>query len=55
MFIRTYDFSTLYTILPHDKAKKKSTLVSGNAGDEKNLLLGGHNFIFLINLTEFFK
>ena len=28
------------------KAKDKNTLVSGNAGDEKNRHLGGGNFIF---------
>ena len=27
------------------KAKKKNTLVSGNAGDEKNLHPGGRKFI----------
>ena len=34
--------------------KTKKTLVSRNAGDQKNLLLGGCNF-FLINLIEFFN
>ena len=32
------------------KAKKKITLASGNASDEKNLRPGGRNFFFLINL-----
>ena len=37
-------------------AKKKNTLVSGNASDEKNLHLGSYKlFFFLINLNEFFK
>ena len=29
-----------------NQAKKKNTLVSGNAGDEKNLHPGGRKFIF---------
>ena len=37
------------------KAKKKNTLVSGNAGDEKNLHPCGFTFVLLINVTEFFK
>ena len=37
------------------KAKKKNTLVSGNAGDEGKLHPGARKFIFLINLIEFFK
>ena len=37
------------------KAKKKNTLVSGNAGDEKNLHPSGFTFVFLINVIEFFK
>ena len=37
----------------YDKAKKNT--VSINADDEKNLHSGGRKFIFLINLTEFFK
>ena len=28
------------------QAKKKNTLVSGNAGDQKNLHLGGRKYIF---------
>ena len=34
---------------------KKKVLVSRNAGDEKNLHLGGRKFISLINLIEIFK
>ena len=37
------------------KAKNKNTLVSGNAGDEKNPHPGDRKFIFLTNLFEFFK
>ena len=33
---------------------EKNTLVSGNAGNEKNLHLGCHNF-FLINSIQFLK
>ena len=29
------------------QAKKTNTLVSGNAGDEKDLHLGGRKFVFL--------
>ena len=36
------------------KAKKKNTLVSGNAGDEKNLHPGGRKFIFLIDFLDIF-
>ena len=32
---------------------KKKILVSGNAGDEKNLYPGGRKLFFLINLTDF--
>ena len=35
--------------------QKNYDLVSGNAGDEKNLDPGGHKKPFLINLVEFFK
>ena len=35
------------------KAKKQNSLVSGNAGDEKNLHPAGHKFIFLTNLVQF--
>ena len=31
-------------------AKKRNTLVSGNAGDEKNVHPGGREFTFLVNL-----
>ena len=34
---------------------KIKILVSGNAGDEKNLHPGGRRFVFLTNLSEFFK
>ena len=36
------------------KVKKKNMLVSGNAGDKKNLHPGSHKFIFLTNLIEAF-
>ena len=37
-------------------SQKSNTLVSGNAGEEKNLHPGGHNFFFfLISLIEFLK
>ena len=32
---------------------EKKILVSGNAGDEKNLYPGGRKLFFLINLTDF--
>ena len=42
--------------LPSCYAKKKNTLVSGNASDKKNAHLGGRKFLFfLISLIEFFK
>ena len=34
---------------------QKNTLVSGNAGDEKNLHAGSRKKHFFINLIEFFK
>ena len=37
------------------EAKKKNTLVSGNACDKKSILPGGRKFIFLISLIGFFK
>ena len=37
------------------KKKKKKTLVSGNAGDEKNLHPGSRKFIFLIDFPEIFS
>ena len=37
------------------KAKKKSTLVSGNTGGNKNLHMGSCKFFVLMNLIEFFK
>ena len=37
----------------YNKAKK-NTLVSGNAGDEKNLHPGGRNVFFLIDVPEIF-
>ena len=46
------------TAWQHDEVlgqKKNKTLVSGNAGDEKNLHPGGHKKVFFINLIEFFK
>ena len=36
------------------RPRKKNTLLSGNAGDEKNVHLGGRK-IFLMNLIDFFK
>ena len=30
--------------IAHHKAKKKNTLVTGNAGDKKNVHARGHNF-----------
>ena len=36
-------------------AQKDNTLVSGNAGDEKNLHPGDRKTIFFINLIEFSK
>ena len=36
-------------------SQKSNTLVSGNAGEEKNRHPGGRNFFFLISLIEFFK
>ena len=39
----------------YEKAKKKQTLVSENADDEKNLHPGGRKKNFLMNLIEFFK
>ena len=38
----------------YNKAKK-NTLVSGNAGDEKNLHPGGRNVFFLIDVPEIFS
>ena len=35
------------------KAKKQNSLVSGNAGDEKNLHPAGRKFICLTNLIQF--
>ena len=38
------------------RTKKNNTLVSGSAGDEKNLHSGGRKFIFfLINIIDFLK
>ena len=37
------------------RRKKNNTPVSRNAGDEENLLPGGFNLFFLINLIEFLK
>ena len=34
--------------------KKKITLASGNAGDEKIFTRAATNYYFLINLTEFY-
>ena len=39
----------------HKAKKKQDTLVSGNAGDKKNLHLGFRKFIFLINSIELIK
>ena len=49
------DFLKWISSLLTHKAKKKNTLVSGNAGDEKNLHPGSRKFKFLINLTEFYQ
>ena len=35
--------------------KKKKSVVSGNAGDEKNLHPGSRKFIFLIDFPEIFS
>lgn len=43
----------LYKLL--DKTKKKNTHVSRNVGNQKNVHLGSHKCIFLINFIEFFK
>ena len=37
-------------VFTHSYAKKNNTLASRNAGDEKNLYLGGHKKNVLINL-----
>ena len=37
------------------QTNKKQTLLSGNAGDEKNLYLGSRKEVFLLNLIGFFK
>ena len=37
------------------KAKKNNTLVSGKAGDERNLHPGGRKKLFFINLIEIFQ
>ena len=51
--IQKADKGSLIVIL--DKAENKNTLASRNAGDEKNLHLGGRKITFLTNLTELFK
>ena len=50
----SFQFDNL-TAFTSCKSKKKYTLVSGNAGDEKNLHPGGRKFIFLINFIDFLK
>ena len=51
-FIKCLNF--IVKCLPLE-AKKKSTLVSGNAGDEKKFIRAAANFFFLTNLIEFLK
>ena len=43
------------TVYSSSYAKKKNTLVSGNAGETENLYGGSQKLIFLINLFKFFK
>ena len=38
-----------------NKAKENNTLVSGNAGDNKNFPPSGRKFIFLIGFPEIFS
>ena len=42
----------MYKQLKCPGQKKNNTLVSGNAGDEKNLYPGGRKFILLIKFPE---
>ena len=48
-------FKCELNVLIFDLVKPKKTLVSGKAGDEKNLQPGGCKFIFLIDFPEIFS
>ena len=42
-------------LLKNTLIKEKNTLISGNAGDEKNLHPGGRNFIFFNQFNGYFS
>jgi hypothetical protein len=47
--IKTYDFSTLYTTIPHDKSKSRHLDINDNCFFNKN---GKRKYSYLVGMSE---